>query len=398
MKTRYRLLGFLLLICFAAMAQSQKTVTWISADQAGQRHTIQVDKDDLALLAGSGHHFYSRQHRNPCRVFIGVGTIQDLATGGLKVDYTVDNTPATTYGVQEGDIIVSLDGVKVGTQAELEAQRDKHGQGDAFSLEIIRNGSKMTIDARFKACSEEDLQQEKEPWNVDFDKRMELLNEALNGDQKFVRVFRDRDPCKVFIGVYTTDFASQGKGVRVSGVVDNTPAFESAVQSGDVIIALDDQPVNTNTELRQARDKHQPGDQFRLTIVREGVEMNISAVFKACPKEVKETPQLPAERESVLAPPTTEQPDIMLHLESFDAYPSPTLGPVNIRFEAKAIPTTVCMTDAQGKMVYNNQMKQFNGFFNEQVNLDGKSPGIYTVTVKQENKVFSKKIVLLSRV
>jgi type II secretory pathway component PulC len=389
MKTRYSLLGFLLLFCLATMAQSQKTVTWITANQSGNGHNIQVDKDDLVLLASSGHRFYSRQHRNPCQVFIGVGTLQDVATGGLKVDYTVDNTPATTYGVQKGDIIVSLDGVKVGTQADLEAQRDKHQQGDAFSMDILRNGSAMTINARFKTCSESEKEEAR--------KEEAALQEHLENMNVYFPQKPGNDPCKVFIGVYTTDFASQGKGVRVSGVVDNTPAFESAVQSGDVIMALDDQPVSTNAELRQARDKHQPGDQFRLKIVREGVELNISATFKACPNATKDMPQSPAERESVLAPPTAEQPDITLQLESFDAYPSPTLGPVNIRFEAKAVPTTVCITDVQGKMVYNNQMNQFNGFFNEQVNLDGKNPGIYTVTVKQGNKMFCKKIALLSR-
>ena len=256
----------------------------------------------------------------------------------------------------------------------------------------------MTVNARFKKCSEAEMQQaaeEKEQLMAELDRRMERLHMDLS---RIPGSLVERDPCKVFIGVYTTDFASQGKGVRVSGVIDNTPAFESAVQTGDVIIALDDQPVNTNTELRQARDKHRPGDQFRLRIVRQGVQMDISASFKACPNEVKEPLQIPAERESVLAPPTAEQPDITLQLESFDAYPSPTPGPVNIRFEAKAVPTTVSITDVHGKMVYENRMPQFNGFFSEQVNLDGKSPGIYTVTVKQENKVFSKKIVLLSRV
>lgn len=507
MKSRYNFLSFLLLFCASLMAQSQPDVRVISPVNLRDNHVV-VIKDDYALINNTNskvvvHH--RQNHRNPCKVFIGVGTTRHAETNGLKVDYTVENTPATTYGVQEGDIILALDGVPVTTQTELEAERDKHEQGEAFTLDILRNGEKMTVDARFKSCTEEELkeaEQEVEVWEEMMNNRMieiqtrvaenlhglemkerpilgiykdeeagtteglvikEIIagkgaesaglktgdlikfvdgksiagdgglyaaliphkpgdkvsviyvrdgqtvktEVTLSGDNSSMRLLREaeRNPCKVFIGVYTTDFSSEGAGVRVSGVIDNTPAKESAVQPGDIILALDDQPVTSNTQLRIERDKHNPGDQFTLTILREGVRMDIGAIFKECPKEKDATLTVPAgqdlipaeERENLQAPPT-DALDFVLQLESFEAFPSPTLGPVNIRFEAKAVPTTVRITDVHGKTVYENRLNQFGGSFNEQLNLEGKSPGIYTITVQQENKVFSKKIVLLSRV
>lgn len=492
MKTRYFLPVLLLLFFVNLMAQTQVKTSWISADGKTNVHTYTIDKDEVALM-GTAPHVWVSNHQNPCKVFIGVGTTRDEATGGLTVDYTIDNTPAETYGVQEGDIILAIDDVKVGTQTELENQRDKHQQGDSFTLNILRNGSPMTIQARFKTCSEEEMQQAEEAEKAEvkafFADRFEHLNQSLemrerpilgiykdeaafnekgivireviegkgaekagllagdvitivdgksmsdgdhlynalikhqpgdrvtvvylrngengktevtlSGDPGFRRLINERDPCKVFIGVYTTETAiNQSGGVRVLGVIDNTPAYESAVQEGDIILALDEQPIHTSDELRSARDKHQPGDQFQMTILREGAKMNISATFKICPQQQTTAPavQEPTVLPNLQAPPTAEQPETTLQLESFDAYPSPTLGPVNIRFEANAVPTTVRMTDMNGKVVYENQLKQFNGSFNEQVNLEGKSPGFYTVTVTQDNKVFSKKIILLSRV
>ncbi len=495
MKTRYSLFSLLLLCGLASQAQSQiNTTTIIPSDT--KSNTSIFTNGEYTVHSKSDRNIYTFNNRNPCRVFIGVGTTHHTETGGLKVDYTVDNTPATQYGVQKDDVILALDGVSVHTQAELEYERDKHKQGDAFTLDILRNGGKMTIKARFKACTEEELKQAEEqkieredffkshPIHIkslsklgedfkkfEFNERPILgiykdeeakgiagvvIKEVIEGkgaeaaglkagdvlvivdgksltksndlsnalsthkpgdavdilyirngktietevtlsaDRHGMQMNTERDPCKVFIGVYTSDFAmTGGKGVLVSGVIDGTTAKESAVQPGDVILTLDNQPVNTNLELRTARDKHKPGDQFRLTILRGEATMEIEATFKACPNtpEVIELGKIEADNQ----PNSLTSPETTLQLEVIDAYPNPTLGALNIRFEAKAIPTTVRITDAAGKTVYNYELNQFNGLFNEQINLDGK-PGIYTLSIQQDKKVFTKKIVLLSRV
>lgn len=495
MKTRYHFLSLLLLFCATLMAQSKKGVEVIAPVDIDKSQTF-FTTNDVALISDSDKfHIYRHQSRNPCKVFIGVGTLRDAETGGLKVDYTVDNTPATTYGVQAGDIILTLDNVPVHSQNELERERDKHAQGEAFTLNILRGGSNMTIQARFKECSAEEQEQQKEQneraqvirerfksphfpadWNpmdppilgiykdeaadvtdgivigsviegkgaaaaglkagdviIVVDGQPLTVGKKLNavlmdhkpGEQLTVVFLRDgqrlttevvlskrggpkmwsfeRDPCKVFIGVYISDFGTDGKGVRISGVIDGTPAKAGNLQSGDIITALDDQPVHSNAELVIERNKHQPGDQFRMTVLRDGNTFEVEATFKACPKD-KETP-VPVTPEVVeLGKVNTETPQVLvspettLELDAFDAYPNPTLGPVNIQFEAKAVPTTIRITDISGKMVYNNQLKQFSGTFNEQINLDGNSPGIYTVSIQQEGKVFVKKIILLSRV
>lgn len=501
MKTRYSAFTMLLLFCSTLMAQSQKRIAIVTPSDS-KTGTSFFKNDDFTLLSGSDKHIFINRDRNPCKVFIGVGTIRHAETGGLKVDYTVDNTPATTYGVKAGDVILSLDGVAVRTQSELETERDKHQQGDAFSLRILRDGREMTIDARFKECSEEELEQTLEN-ELNREQRMErhrdfmhmmprlegmsqkfefterpilgiykdeevegaagvVIKEVISGkgaeaaglrvgdiitvvdgrslaegslplaltghkkgdqvtvvymrngqtmetqvtlsaDRNVMHSMTERDPCKVFIGVYTSDFTSEGKeGVRVSGVIDGTPAKISEVQPGDVIIALDGQPVNTNVELRIERDKHQPGDPFRLTVLRDGSTVDIQATFKSCPKSettlitVPETVELTPDAVQIKT--ETSNPESTLQLEVLDVFPNPTLGPLNIRFEAQAIPTDVRITDAAGKTVYSNELNQFNGFFNEQINLDGKSPGIYTITIQQDKKVFSKKFVLMSRV
>ncbi len=402
--------------------------------------------------------------RTPCRVFIGVGTSPE--SGGLRVTYTVDNTPATTYGVQVGDVIQSLDNVAVSTQPELLRERNKHQQGEEFTLNVLRNGSPMTIKARFKSCSQEEQEQvrletsgrrpilgiyEKEdsklqegleigevipgkgaalaglqsgdiltlvdgttlndvetlhavlathkpgdPVPVAYlrDGQMQQALVTLSGDRKTVSFNVQRDPCAVFIGVYTTDAGMDEKGVRVTGVIDNTPAKESNVQPGDIILALDDQPVNDYDALSRERDKHQPGDTFRLKVLRGGSVINVNATFKSCPKNtvagpVKVTPP---------AAPTAVFEDATLEVTALDIFPNPNYGLVNVQFEAEAVPTTVRITDAAGRIVYENVLRQFAGTFSEQIDLQDQKPGVYTVSLQQGKKVLARNVVLLSRV
>jgi C-terminal processing protease CtpA/Prc len=398
-------------------------------------------------------------------------------------------------------VILALDGVPVGTQSELVQERNKHQQGEAFTLTILRDGSEMNINARFKECSEEEVEQWRERQESHemrmekMEKRMEemhirmaekfekfeqieakerpilgvyenndiskpglvigsvisgkgaetaglqagdvvtkvdgktvtgggTLRTALTGHQPGDRVMveyqRDgqtlqtevtlskdrsyysytakRDPCAVFIGVYTGESgAAEGRGVKVTGIVDETPAKQSGVQPGDVILALDDQPVNDHIELLRERNKHRPGDAFRLTVDRDGAIITIEATFKTCQTIApeKEKVEVIAEEKKAEQRDGPVNVETMLPLESLELYPNPTTGPVNVRFEAEAVPTTVRIMDASGKTVYSKVMNQFNGSFSEQINLFGNTPGMYMLSIQQDKKVSTRKIVLM---
>ena len=303
------------------------------------------------------------RQNDPCRVFIGVGTMTE--DGKLKVSYTVDNTPANTYGVLAGDVILAIDNVPVTTQIELERQRDTHQEGDAFTLTIVREGEQTIINAKFKTCTKE-----------------------------------ERDPCKVFMGVYTTE-TSNGQGVRVTGIIDETPAKLGGVQPGDIITAVDGAPIPNYQQLRIERDKHEPGDDFQLTVMRDGVPTTIEATFKTCdedqPNVIEEKVTILEEKSPFQENDPSIQQQNLLELTDFNAYPNPTYGPLNVRFESEALPTTIRIFDVTGKVVYDKVLNQFNGSFNEQINLVNNKPGNFILQVQQEGKTFAKKIVLMPR-
>lgn len=342
---------------------------------------------------------YSFDQNDPCKVFIGVQTSSD-EDGGLLVSRVIDNTPATTYGIKEGDIILSMDGIKLSTQSQLISQRDKHQQGDAFTLLIVRNGQEIKVDARFKSCTREEQEASKKIAESHANQMAEMEHKMAEMRASF-KDFEtaERDPCKVFIGVYTSDAGIGGAGVRVSHVIDNTPAKASNIVAGDVILALDGTPVKTTLELQRERDKHQPGDRFKMTVLRDGNTMTIKATFKSCDK-TNQVEQKPAEAVTQ----NEESPDAAqrslgnsVKMKVFNLSPNPTVGLLEVQFEADAVPTTVSITDLTGKVVYSQTINQFSGFFGDQINLDGQAPGNYVLSVTQGEKVSTKKFVLLPR-
>jgi S1-C subfamily serine protease len=328
--------------------------------------------------------------RNPCDVFIGVGTSHRQGEG-LHVDYIVENTAAERSDVRAGDVIVALDEVRVNTQLELELERDKHQPGEVFTLQILRAGQPMTINARFNSCSAEELQKARAAGEARAMMRNQWSNYTWNMDQAV-----KRDTCAVFIGIYSHR-ADEG-GRRVDGVIKGTPAEKSGVRKGDIILAMDDVKVNTHDELVQERDKRQPGERFTLSVLRDGQYVEIDAQFKSCTEPAVEAtvPAQVAEAAAPVNPPLVE-PSRQLKVAEWKAYPNPTFGKINVQFQAEAVPTTVQVLDAGGKVVYEEQLNGFDGYYQEQLNLGNNLPGVYLLVVRQGEQVFYNKVVLLSK-
>ena len=54
------------------------------------------------------------------------------------------------------------------------------------------------------------------------------------------------------------------RGALIAQVLDGTPAEAAGLHSGDVIIAIDDNPVDSGDGLTDALHGHHPGDEVRV--------------------------------------------------------------------------------------------------------------------------------------
>jgi serine protease Do len=63
------------------------------------------------------------------------------------------------------------------------------------------------------------------------------------------------------------------QGIYVEDLVEGGAAAVSGINKADVIIKIEDSPVNSKSEMLEIIGQHNPGDKISLTIIREGKEL-----------------------------------------------------------------------------------------------------------------------------
>ncbi|RME28918.1 MAG: M20/M25/M40 family metallo-hydrolase [Deltaproteobacteria bacterium] len=75
------------------------------------------------------------------------------------------------------------------------------------------------------------------------------------------------------------DFAFEGEGVRVDAVTAGSPADQAGMRAGDVVVAIDGQPIDGLRTYSDVLKRHQPGDTIRITVQRGGTERTLEATL-----------------------------------------------------------------------------------------------------------------------
>lgn len=358
----------------AEMEEARKEIEKIRIVTHGDQDfdfDFDFDFEDAEWNQGDNYTARTRTEK-ASKAFLGIYPGHSDDGVGVRVSGLVDGAGAKAAGIQKGDIIKSLNGMPTNGTYGLRGTLKKIAPNSTATAVVLRNGQEIQMPVELG-----EREYTRHVWN------------------------EERDPCEVFIGVYVGGRASIGKGVQVTGIIGNTAASKYGVETGDIILAMDGIAVNTNGELHDERDIHEPGEAFILTILRNGQEMDIDARFNSC-----EEGQEPEIVEEVIEAPAPNQPeeieavellDNALQVEGYRAFPNPTFGFVRIQYQAEAVPTVMQISDASGRVVYQNRMNNFNGRFDQEINLSNATPGTLTLTIRQGDKLLSKQIVLLNR-
>lgn len=199
------------------------------------------------------------------RGWLGV-TIQELTpelsrkfgydrTEGALVIEAMRGGPAEKSGVRRGDIILEYGGKDIEGTAALKNMAAKSRPGSTVPITILRAGKNISLSAVV-----EELPTELEKETPD-ERPPESRQNPLAG----LRTTELTDDAARQLGLETS-----GYGVVVVGVVEGSPAFESGLRRGDVILEVNNRRVNGPGELIRMADAMRADETVLVFVSRGG--------------------------------------------------------------------------------------------------------------------------------
>ncbi|NJK86923.1 MAG: M20/M25/M40 family metallo-hydrolase [Bacteroidales bacterium] len=86
---------------------------------------------------------------------------------------------------------------------------------------------------------------------------------------------RQRSEFRVTLGIMP-DYTYTGKGLRVDAVTDGKPAQNAGMKNGDIIQAINDQPVNDIYAYMQQLSKLEKGNTIKVSVLRKNDLLNLN--------------------------------------------------------------------------------------------------------------------------
>jgi len=316
----------------------------------------------------------------------GVETREGISTQGVVIDKVVGKSAAEAAGLKQGDIISAIAGQQIRSFSDLTGVLGKKKADDKVSIDYIRGGQSNQTEATLKVKANNT-----HGFNWDHDYHFDF-NEDFNHNYNFK--YNEERPC-VFIGVYVKQHgrSSQGNnGAKVTGVIEDTPASAAQLQQGDIITAINNISIGNYKELLTERNKYNPGDQVTLSISRNGAKQNVDITFKECGEKSSTVEK--EEAETMVNPEITRaSSSAKLELENFRAFPNPTAGEVTVRFSGEAVPTAISVVDISGRALFSETLNDFNGNYNNRIDLSQAPVGTLLLTVRQGDQIFTQTLV-----
>ncbi|MBD3179199.1 MAG: PDZ domain-containing protein, partial [Candidatus Latescibacteria bacterium] len=189
-----------------------------------------------------------REHGYVVRGYLGVGIYpHDISQGmaevfgidgrkGALVTEVSEDTPADKAGIKSGDVIVEFNGEEVDDSNDLRRLVADVTPGEEVELELVRDGEKKKVEVEIgeRPGSEEQVQEESREGSALF------LGVGLRNLNDYLR--------------NRLDIPQDIRGVVVVEISSDSPAAQSGLKEGDVIVEINRRKVENVDDLRNILD------------------------------------------------------------------------------------------------------------------------------------------------
>jgi len=229
------------------------------------------------------------------RGWVGIA-FSENEDGQVEVNDVEKDSPAELAKIQEGDILVSIDGKKVAGAPMVRSDIRGRKPGQDVKLEILRDGKKVETKVKLGEYPEREARRELEvrfprlfpaPPTAPAPPAREAVPETLAKPEKAPRpprVMAERYGTwpgwekRKYIGVYMESLnkelleffgVKEESGLLVNRLTKDGPAEKAGVRVGDVVVRVDGKKVDTVGGLSEVMQDKKKGDKVKLEIIRD---------------------------------------------------------------------------------------------------------------------------------
>ncbi|MBX3001042.1 MAG: PDZ domain-containing protein [Caldilineaceae bacterium] len=183
-----------------------------------------------------------------------------FASEGAMIVDIVEDSAAAEAGLEEGDIILAVDGETVVDGAALVELISGYAPGDTITLDVRTGEEARTVEVTLGARED--------------DADLAFLGVQVGGPSSFERMDPESMPFR-FEMPAPHGAVQPLQGVLIREVAEDSPAAEAGLAMGDLILEVDGAAVATFEDLREIILSAAPGDELTLTVRTLGAGMRM---------------------------------------------------------------------------------------------------------------------------
>ncbi len=186
---------------------------------------------------------------NPDRPMLGVR--MNDSNGQVTVDKVFPNSPAKRAGIEDGDVILKIDGIAAEQMSDVVDQVSSSSAGDVLEVQIMRNNKEQSF--KVKLVSWEDLA-------------------SGLGNEEEPKLSQENEKARPQLGVIL-DAEFAGRGAKIYEVINGSIASMAGIVSGDVVKSVDGAEISDANEMASKIKSAPLGSKIKFYIQRGNQDM-----------------------------------------------------------------------------------------------------------------------------
>jgi len=204
-----------------------------------------------------------------------LGVMSEKHEKGAKITAVTKESAAAKAGLQKDDIITKVNDAAIDDSESLYEAIGKYKPEDKVTIHYLRDGQAKTATATLGKTMEMGF-------DFDFDDQFKRnFDFSMPGTGMPPISFGRTSKPKLGMAIEDTE---DSKGVKVTDVDDETPAYKAGVKKEDLITSINGKNITSVDEIREALKNLKEGDTVKAGITRAGKAQTIDIKL---PKKLK---------------------------------------------------------------------------------------------------------------